>query len=192
MLLPTLRKGKLTAKFQSLKRVHNDDTKGFMSPETFRDVRETGCWLHQKVTIKLLFFPYFVTWGPFLESPETIRWHNSLWEYYVNCGHTNEMKMWSTQLWLRFKQSQIKPEKCFRCFNVLVFIAQSDFCEWLFGLVKFSGLLRNTPDPQSFLARLLMPKMVDDLYLCQEALEICVLFPPPWMTSRKILGVSSE
>ena len=26
-------------------------------------------------------------------------------EYYVNCEHTNEMKMWSSQLWLRFKQS---------------------------------------------------------------------------------------
>ena len=35
------------------------------------------------------------------------------YEYYVNCGHTNEMKMWSSQLWLRFKQSQSKPEKCF-------------------------------------------------------------------------------
>ena len=28
-----------------------------------------------------------------------------------NCGHTNEMKMWSAQLWLRFKQLQFKPEK---------------------------------------------------------------------------------
>ena len=37
-------------------------------------------------------------------------------EYYVNCGRTNEMKMWSSQLLLRFKQSQIKPEKCFRGF----------------------------------------------------------------------------
>ena len=35
----------------------------------------------------------------------------------VNCGHTNEMEMWSSQLWLRFKQSQSKPEKCFRAFN---------------------------------------------------------------------------
>ena len=38
-------------------------------------------------------------------------------EYYVNCGRTNEMKMWSSQLLLRFKQSQIKPEKCFRGLN---------------------------------------------------------------------------
>ena len=38
-------------------------------------------------------------------------------EYYVNCRHTNEMKMWSSHLWLRFKQSQSKPEKCFRGFN---------------------------------------------------------------------------
>ena len=28
-----------------------------------------------------------------------------------------EMKMWSSQLWLRFKQSQSKPEKCFQGFN---------------------------------------------------------------------------
>ena len=28
-----------------------------------------------------------------------------------------EMKMWSSQLWLWFKQSQSKPEKCFRGFN---------------------------------------------------------------------------
>ena len=40
-----------------------------------------------------------------------------LYQYYVNCGHSNEVKMWSSQLWLRFKQSQIKPEKCFRGFN---------------------------------------------------------------------------
>ena len=29
----------------------------------------------------------------------------------------NEVKMWSSQLRLRFQQSQIKPEKCFRGFN---------------------------------------------------------------------------
>ena len=144
MLLPTLRKGKLTAKFQSLKRVHNDDTKGFMSPETFRDVRETGCWMHQNS--QLNYFFSHISWpaARFSKVPKLFGWHNSLCEYYVNCGHTNEMKMWSSQLWLRFKQSQIKPEKCFRGFNVWVFIAQSEFCEWLFGLVKCSGLLRNT------------------------------------------------
>ena len=38
-------------------------------------------------------------------------------ECYVNCGHTNEMKMWSSQLYLRFKQSHSMPEKCFRGFN---------------------------------------------------------------------------
>ena len=37
-----IRKGKMAAKFQSLKHVLIEDTKGFMSPETFRDVRETG------------------------------------------------------------------------------------------------------------------------------------------------------
>ena len=31
------------------------------------------------------------------------RERNETYEYYVNCGHTNEMKMWSSQLWLRFK-----------------------------------------------------------------------------------------
>lgn len=36
------------------------------------------------------------------------------YEYYVNCGHTNEMKMWSSQLWLQFKQLQRKPKKCFQ------------------------------------------------------------------------------
>ena len=36
------------------------------------------------------------------------------YEYYVNCGHTNEMKMWSSQLWLGFKQLHFsKPEKMF-------------------------------------------------------------------------------
>ena len=38
------------------------------------------------------------------------RERNETYEYYVNCEHTNEMK-WSSQLWLRFKQSQSKPEK---------------------------------------------------------------------------------
>jgi len=33
----------------------------------------------------------------------------------VNYEHTNEMKKWSSQWWLRFKQTQSKPEKCFRC-----------------------------------------------------------------------------
>ena len=56
----------------------------------------------------------------------------------------------------------------------------------------FRNLIPSLWRIQNILARLLMPKMVDDLYLCQKALEICVLFPPPWMTSRKILGVSSE
>ena len=39
------------------------------------------------------------------------------YQYYVNCRHTNEVKMWSSQLWLQFKQSQIKPKKCFQGFN---------------------------------------------------------------------------
>ena len=37
-----IRKVKITAKFQCLKRVFIEDTKGFMTPEKFRDVRETG------------------------------------------------------------------------------------------------------------------------------------------------------
>ena len=35
-------KGKITAKLQSLNRVTVKDTKEFISPEKFRDVRETG------------------------------------------------------------------------------------------------------------------------------------------------------
>ena len=35
------------------------------------------------------------------------------YEYYVNCGHTKEMKKWSSQLWLRFKQSQLSPKNVF-------------------------------------------------------------------------------
>ena len=59
---------------------------------------------------------------PYVES-RLIYWihrtheRNDTYEYYVNCGHTNEVKMWSSQLWLRCKQSQSKPEKCFRAFN---------------------------------------------------------------------------
>ena len=35
---------------------------------------------------------------------------NETYQYYVNCGHRNEMKMWSSQLGLRLKQSQIKAK----------------------------------------------------------------------------------
>ena len=35
----------MTAKFQSLKRVLIEDITGFMSPEKFRDVQETGPWV---------------------------------------------------------------------------------------------------------------------------------------------------
>ena len=42
---------------------------------------------------------------------------NVLYEHYVNCARTTEMKMWSSQLQLRFKQSQSKPKKCFQGFN---------------------------------------------------------------------------
>ena len=42
---------------------------------------------------------------------------NETYECYVNCGHKNEMKMSSSQLWLRFKQSQMKSKKCFRGFE---------------------------------------------------------------------------
>jgi len=37
-------KGKITAKFKSLKRVLIEGTKGFMSPEKFQDARETAFW----------------------------------------------------------------------------------------------------------------------------------------------------
>ena len=35
------------------------------------------------------------------------------YEYYVNCGCTNEMTVWSSQLWLRFKQSQLSQKNVF-------------------------------------------------------------------------------
>ena len=37
-----IKEGKITTKFQSLNRVLVEDTKRFLSPEKFRDVRETG------------------------------------------------------------------------------------------------------------------------------------------------------
>ena len=37
-----MREGKITAKFQRLKRVSIEDKKGFMAPVKFRAVRETG------------------------------------------------------------------------------------------------------------------------------------------------------
>ena len=42
-----------------------------------------------------------------------IRERNETYEYYVNCKHTNEMKVWSSQLCLRFKQSQLSPKNVF-------------------------------------------------------------------------------
>ena len=39
--------------------------------------------------------------------------HFVIYEYYVNCGHTNEMKVWSSQLCLRFDQSQLSPKNVF-------------------------------------------------------------------------------
>ena len=38
---------------------------------------------------------------------------NKVYEYYVNCGDTNEMKVLSTQLCLRFKQSLLSPKNVF-------------------------------------------------------------------------------
>ena len=38
------------------------------------------------------------------------RERNETCEYYVNCGHTNERKVWSSHLCLRFKQSQLSPK----------------------------------------------------------------------------------
>ena len=34
--------------------------------------------------------------------PKSLSTSSRTYEYYVNCGHTNEMKMWSSQLCLRF------------------------------------------------------------------------------------------
>ena len=39
--------------------------------------------------------------------------NNNLYEYYVNYAHTNEMKVWSSQLWLGFEQSQLSPTNVF-------------------------------------------------------------------------------
>ena len=50
-----IRKGKITSKFQSLERVLVEDTKGFMSPEKFRDLRETGPWTHTSCCVVFTF-----------------------------------------------------------------------------------------------------------------------------------------
>ena len=34
-------------------------------------------------------------------------------EYYVNCGHTNDLKVWWSQLCLRFRQLQLSPKNVF-------------------------------------------------------------------------------
>ena len=60
-----IKEGKITAKFQSLNRVLVEDTKGFISPEKFRDVRETGRCKH-----KQLINCHFI-W--FLSYPETMK-----------------------------------------------------------------------------------------------------------------------
>ena len=36
---------------------------------------------------------------------QPFKWKLCIWIHYVNCGHTNEIKMWSSQLW------------CFQGFN---------------------------------------------------------------------------
>ena len=56
-------------------------------------------------------------WGEPQEDRSTFYDVNFIPDLNVNIVITNEMKMWSSQLWLRFKQSQSKPEKCFRGFN---------------------------------------------------------------------------
>ena len=60
------RKGKITAKFKSLKRVLIEDTKGFMSPEKFRNLRETCPW-HEFLNnhlVGLLPFDSSISFGP--------------------------------------------------------------------------------------------------------------------------------
>ena len=52
-----IRKDKITDKFQSLKRLLIEETKGFMSPEKFRDVQETGPWRY--LLWDFLFLRYF-------------------------------------------------------------------------------------------------------------------------------------
>ena len=54
-----IRKGKITAKFRSLKRVLIAAIKGFMSPEKFRDVRETGPCGQSRKRLNLNKFTFF-------------------------------------------------------------------------------------------------------------------------------------
>ena len=57
-------------------------------------------------------------------------------EHYVNCGHTNEMKVWSLQFCLRFKQSQLRWSHLhFIYYTIIVFFLASFIvdrarCKW--------------------------------------------------------------
>ena len=83
----------------------------------FTGIRTHGlCVKCAAVLHQLSYEDTYIGSGPIYWIHRT-RERNETYEYYVNCGHTNEMKMWSSQLWLRFKQSQSKPQKCFRLFN---------------------------------------------------------------------------
>ena len=104
----------------------------------FNGIRTQGLCVSAAVLHQLSYEDPYVWSTPICRIHRT-RERNETYEYYVSCGHTNEMKMWSSQLGLWFKQSQSKLEKCFQGFipftgtmnsinwpapNIGVFIAQ--------------------------------------------------------------------
>ena len=82
--------------------------------------------------------PQYVSWSPFLESPETFRthfeWHNSLCIFKTKASRGTKLCDY-----LNF----------YSLYNIwkyqLLRISESECCEWIFGSEKFSGLSRNGP-----------------------------------------------
>ena len=89
-----------------------------------RDLNPIGLCVSAAVLYQLSYEDPYVGSRPICGIHCT-RERNETYEYYVNCRHTNEMKMWSSQLWLRFKQSQSKPEKCFLLLDHNPYIVRS-------------------------------------------------------------------
>ena len=108
----------------------------------FNGIRTHGLCVSAAVLHQLSYEDPYVGSRPIYWIHRT-RERNETYEYYVNCGHTNEMKMWSLQLWLRFKQSQIKPEKCFRGFSGIRQKIEQSYSSskplywWFLGLVAY-------------------------------------------------------
>ena len=101
------------------------------SLRSFNGIQTHGLCISAEVLHQLSYEDPYVGSRPIYGIHRT-RERNETYEYYVNCGHTNEIKKWTSQelwLWLRFKQSQSKPEKWnvdhfFTAPNLWVFIAQ--------------------------------------------------------------------